>query len=190
MLTLKPLIADITALQVDVIVNAANESLLGGGGVDGAIHRAAGPGLLQECRGLGGCPTGWAVMTYAYNLPSKCVVHTVGPIYQDGNQGEAELLDSCYMKSLMLANGSAAASIAFPCISTGAFRYPPQEAAEIAVQACVEMFESCGGEMNLREILFCCFGDADLAIYRDLLGAGGTVLRYENDAVVREKLDG
>ena len=145
---------DITTLQVDAIVNAANETLLGGGGVDGAIHRAAGPGLLAECRTLGGCPTGEARLTDGYDLPAKHVIHTVGPVWHGGDRGEDDLLASCYRCALELATAHGLASVAFPAISTGIYRFPPDRAARIAV----DTVRTYLNENTLPEtVVLCCF---------------------------------
>ena len=166
MTILRAVQADITTLAVDAIVNAANSSLLGGGGVDGAIHRAAGPGLLQECRGLGGCPTGEARITAGYRLPAKRVIHTVGPVWRGGSHGERELLASCYAASLRLAVDNDVRTIAFPAISTGVYGYPPALAARVAVDT-VRRFVI--DDPRLAEVIFCCFSAADLETYQALL---------------------
>ena len=157
---------DITRANVDIIVNAANSSLLGGGGVDGAIHRAAGPGLLAECRALGFCPTGEARITGAYNLPHRHIIHTVGPIWRGGDSGEAELLANCYRNSLRLALQHAATSIAFPAISTGVYGYPREAAARIAVATVREVLAA-----SHMQVLFVCFDSTTFATYRALLEA-------------------
>ena len=157
---------DITAERVDVIVNAANTSLLGGGGVDGAIHRAAGPELLEECRTLGGCPTGEARITKGYRLPARWVIHTVGPVWTGGGRGEAELLRRCYENSLRLAVERGLRSVAFPSISTGAYHFPVRDAARIAVAT---VRAHLAGPTPVDLVRFVCFSDGDLAVYRELL---------------------
>jgi len=164
--SLRAIRADITTLAVDAIVNAANETLLGGGGVDGAIHRAAGPELLAECRRLGGCATGDAKITSAYRLPARHVIHAVGPVWRGGDRGEAQLLASAYRRSLEVAEGAALETVAFPSISTGVYGYPVRPAARIAIDTAREFM---GAATRVRNVVFCCFSAADLAIYEELL---------------------
>ena len=159
--------ADITTLAVDAIVNAANSSLLGGGGVDGAIHRAAGPELLAECRTLGGCPTGEARLTNGYRLPARWVIHTVGPVWHGGTHGEDALLAACYRHSLALAAAQGVKSIAFPSISTGVYHFPLERACRIALR---EARQFLADHPVPERIIFCCFSAGDLAVYRQAFG--------------------
>ena len=163
MTRLEIVVADITTLHVDAIVNAANESLLGGGGVDGAIHRAAGPELLAECRALGGCATGSAKITRGYRLPAKHVIHAVGPVWHGGARGETDLLAGCYRTALDLSGGHGVSSIAFPSISTGVYRFPADRAARIAVGTVIEELE----RRAVTRVIFCCFSNDSAAHYKD-----------------------
>jgi O-acetyl-ADP-ribose deacetylase len=167
---LEVIVADITTLRVDAIVNAANASLLGGGGVDGAIHWAAGPKLLAECRTLGGCQTGDARITGGYGLPAKHVVHAVGPVWHGGEQGEDALLASCYRRALELCQANALASVAFPAISTGVYRFPADRAAGIAVGTVAETLAAAPG---MSQVIFCCFSDTGARLHQQALAALG-----------------
>jgi O-acetyl-ADP-ribose deacetylase len=166
MTSLSCLHSDITTLRVDAVVNAANSSLLGGGGVDGAIHRAAGPELLHECRLLGGCKVGEAKITHGYRLHAKHIIHTVGPKWRGGGANEPLLLASCYRNSIQLAIDHELRSIAFPCISTGIYGYPLEEAAIVAVEAVREAIKQAP---LLEQVLFCCFSQSDCEVYERLL---------------------
>lgn len=160
------ILGDITKLKVDAIVNAANTSLLGGGGVDGAIHRVAGKELVMECRSLGGCKVGDAKLTKGYNLPADFIIHTVGPVWRGGYNGEPELLAKCYRKSIKIAIKQKLESLAFPCISTGIYKYPKDKAAEVAVKTCSEELEKSSFKLK---VIFCCYDEENYQIYQDIL---------------------
>lgn len=168
--TLTLIQADITTLKVDAIVNAANSSLLGGGGVDGAIHRAAGPELVAYCRTLNGCATGEAKISPGFKLPAQYVIHTVGPVWHGGNQGEPELLASCYRNSIQLAVDNDITSIAFPAISTGVYGYPIEQATDIAINSVIDSIQQASvSQLVIKEVIYCCFSAADAAVYKQQL---------------------
>jgi O-acetyl-ADP-ribose deacetylase len=167
---LEVIVADITTLRVDAIVNAANSTLLGGGGVDGAIHRAAGPQLLEECRALGGCETGGAKITSAYRLPARHVIHAVGPVWNDGRRGEDQQLASCYVRAIELCQHHRLASVAFPAISTGVYRFPAERAARIAVSATAEALQAAP---MVDRVIFCCFSKESAVLHAQAMAGFG-----------------
>jgi O-acetyl-ADP-ribose deacetylase (regulator of RNase III) len=167
---LEVVVADITSLRVDAIVNAANNSLLGGGGVDGAIHRSAGPALLEECRSLNGCETGGAKITKGYRLPARHVIHVVGPIWNGGNRGEDKQLASCYARAIELCRENNLTSIGFPAISTGVYRFPADRAARIAVSTTVEALRAAP---PIRRVTFCCFSRESAGLHEEVLAEFG-----------------
>ena len=170
---IKAIQADITLQKVDAIVNAANTTLLGGGGVDGAIHRAAGPKLLEECRVLKGCPTGEAKITHGYNLPARYVIHTVGPVWYSGGKNEDQLLENCYRNSMELAEKKNIRTLAFPSISTGAYRFPVERAARIAVGTVQKILQDL---KRIEQVIFVCFSAGDLAVYQKILAENKSVV--------------